>query len=375
MIYFDNAATGGKKPQSVINAVNYALNNYCANPGRSGHRPSEKAAMAIFKAREKTASFFSADGAEQVIFTANCTHAINYVLKGVVGENDHIIVSSLEHNAVMRPLVKSGVDYSVAEVSLVDDNETVENFRRFIKKNTKMIFCTAASNVLGKRLPIEKIGVLCKDNEILFGLDGAQAAGVTPINMEEMNIDYLCLAPHKGLYSPMGIGVLIARKPIERTIIEGGTGNNSALLNQGTEKPEDFESGTVNLPAICGFSAGLDFLNKYTVKRAYQHEMALIERLFSGLRKNEKVVLYTKPERGDYLPVLSFNLKDRNSAETAKILNDYGIAVRAGLHCAPMAHKQIDTLDIGTVRVSVSVYNTANEIDYFLRTLKNIKKL
>lgn len=375
MIYLDNAATGGKKPQAVINAVNYALKSYCANPGRSGHRLSENAAAAAFRARQRAASFFGADGPEQVIFTANCTHAVNYVLKGVLADGDHVIASSLEHNAVMRPLVSCGIEFSVAEVSLNDDSLTVENFRRLIKKNTKMIFCTAASNVLGKLLPIEEIGKLCKENNLLFGLDAAQAAGVTPINMQKMNIDFLCLAPHKGLYAPMGIGALIAKKPINKTIIEGGTGNNSAELLQGKEPPEDFESGTINLPAVCGFSAGLDFVNKCSPDKIYRHEARLIERLFKGLSKIDGVLLYTNWQQGTYLPVLSFNLKGKNSAETAALLNDHGIAVRAGLHCAPMAHKQINTLDIGTVRVSVSVYNTVEEIDYLLRVIRNIKKL
>lgn len=375
MIYFDNAATGGKKPQTVINAVNYALKNYCANPGRSGHRLSEKTALAVFFARQKAANFFGADGLEQVIFTASCTHAINCVLKGVLNSGDHIIVSSLEHNAVMRPLVKCGAEYSVAEVSLTDDGETLDNFRRLIKRNTKMIFCTAASNVLGKLLPIEEIGKLASENGILFGLDAAQAAGAYPINMQKMNIDFLCIAPHKSLYAPMGIGVLIARKPIEKTFIEGGTGSNSADFLQGTELPEDFESGTLNVPAICGFAAGLDYLKKQTVKRVYNYEMSLIERLFLGLSKIDGVILYTKPERDKYMPVLSFNLVGYNSAETAEILNNCGIAVRAGLHCAPSAHRQINTLDSGAVRVSVSAYNTAYEVDCFLREVKNIKKL
>lgn len=375
MIYFDNAATGGKKPQTVINSVNFALKNLCANPGRSGHALAQKSSDAVYNAREKTALFFGADGPEQVIFTANCTTAINYVLKGVLKKGDHIITSSLEHNAVMRPLFKTFQDYSIAEVDLEDDEQTLRNFKSLIKPNTKMIFCTACSNVVGKLLPIKEIGSLCRDNGILFGLDAAQAAGVTEIDMQKMNIDYLCIAPHKALYSPMGLGILIARKPIERTLIEGGTGNRSAELLQSTEPPEDFESGTVNLPAICGLSSGLDFLKSYSIKRIYNHEFSLIEHLYNDLRRIPDVIVYAKPEKYKYLPVLSFNLKGKNSVDVAEKLNRYGIAVRAGLHCAPMAHKQLKTLDIGTIRVSVSVYNSKNEIDYLLRVLKNINKL
>lgn len=375
MIYFDNAATGGRKPQSVINSVNFALKNLCANPGRSGHNLSQKSSDAVYKSREKTAAFFGADGPEQVIFTANCTAAINYVIKGVLKNGDHIITSSLEHNAVMRPLVKTAIDFSVADVDLNDDEQTLENFKSLIKPNTKMIFCTACSNVIGKLLPIKEIGRLCSEKGILFGLDAAQAAGITEIDMKNMNIDFLCIAPHKSLYSPMGLGILIARKPIENTLIEGGTGNNSADLSQGAEPPEDFESGTVNLPAIYALQRGLDFLKQYSLTRVYNHEFALIEHLYNGLSKIPDVILYAKPERHKYLPVLSFNLKGQNSADVAEKLNRYGIAVRAGLHCAPMAHRQLGTIDIGTVRVSVSVYNNRNEVDYFLKAIKNIKKL
>ena len=173
----------------------------------------------------------------------------------------------------------------------------------------------------------------------------------------------------------MGLGVLIAKNAIDKTIIQGGTGNNSAELLQGNQMPEDFESGTINVPAICGFSAGLDFVKKRSIRQIYNHETALIDRLFKGLSKNDKVILYCNPQKGGYLPVLSFNVEGKNSAETAMYLNNYHVAVRAGLHCAPMAHKQINTLDIGTVRVSVSVYNTMEEVEYLLRVIKNIKNL
>lgn len=375
MIYFDNAATSGKKPQCVINAVDNALRYYSANPGRSGHSLAEKGSIAVYRAREKVADFFGAEGAEQVIFTASCTHSANYVLKGVLNRGDHIIVSSLEHNAVIRPIVKQAIEYDVAEVDFEDDGITVEHFGKLIKPNTKMIFCTAASNVVGKLLPIEEIGRLCKERNILFAVDAAQAAGVSEINMERMNIDYLCIAPHKGLYAPMGIGILIARAPIEKTIIQGGTGNNSLSLVQTTQMPEDFESGTVNLPAILGVSAAVDFVKKCTVKNIYKHETTLILRLYKGLLRIKDAVVYTNPQKGGFLPVLSFNIRGIDSAEVAKELNRKGIAVRAGLHCAPMAHKCIGTLDGGTVRVSVSIYNNEREIDYLLSCLKNINKL
>ena len=258
MIYFDNAATTGIKPPSVVAAVKYALENLSANPGRSGHQASAKAAELVYKAREKVALFFGAEGAENVVFTLNCTHSANCILKGVLRRGDHVVVSSMEHNAVVRPLVKTGVSYSVAKVSLTDDGETLKSFAQSIKPNTRLIFCTGASNVTGKILRIQRIGELCRKRGILFAVDAAQTAGVLPIDMQKQNIDFLCVAPHKGLYAPMGTGILIARKNIINTVLEGGTGTNSLELKQPPDLPERLESGTLNLPGIAGISAGME---------------------------------------------------------------------------------------------------------------------
>ena len=251
MIYFDNAATTNVKPQSVINAVDFALKNYSVNPGRSAYKSSMNASEKIYETRKELSDFFGAKP-ENVAFTGNCTHSINCILKGVLKPGEHIVVSDLEHNAVMRPLFtlskNQGVKYSIAEIS-ENQEKTLKNFEQQITPKTRLIFCTHASNVTGQILPIERIGALCKERGLLFGVDAAQSAGVLPINMEKMNIDFLAVAPHKGLYSPMGIGVLIARKPIDFTVLEGGTGTNSVDLSQPLDMPERFESGTVNLPA------------------------------------------------------------------------------------------------------------------------------
>lgn len=375
MIYFDNAATTGTKPFSVVRSVDYALKNFSANPGRSGHDLSQKTALAIYDTRKKAADFFGADGAEQVIFTPGCTYGINYVLKGVLSGGGHVIVSDLEHNAVVRPLHKMGVDYSVAEVSLSSEEETVENFSRLIRHDTVMIFCTGASNVIGKTLPIEKIGTLCKNNNLLFGVDAAQIAGVLPINMKDMNIDFLCVASHKGLYAPMGVGMLIARKPVMDTVIEGGTGTNSAELVQPDYLPERLESGTLNVSGIYSCGAGIDFVNTRGIANIYRHEMQMIQRIYKGLSGIDFVKLYTEiPQPERYCPVLSFNIDGESSDTVAAYLNKKGIAVRSGLHCAAFAHKKIGTLESGTVRVSPSVFNTFGDCDYFVNCIKNFKK-
>lgn len=374
MIYFDNAATTGKKPTEVIRAVDGALRELSANPGRSGHNASLKTADAVYSVREKTAEFFGASGAENVVFTLNCTHSINCVIKGVLKKGEHAVTSSLEHNSVMRPLIKEEIPFDTAYVSLADDSLTLREFERKIRPNTRLVICTGASNVLGKTLPIAEIGALCRERGVLFAVDAAQIAGVMPINMRQMNIDYLCVAPHKGLYAPMGIGVLICQKPIENTIIEGGTGTNSAELVQPEGLPERLESGTVNVPEIMGLSAGIDYVKGVGIKKIYSHEMKLIRYLYKELSKNDRVQLYTpEPKDGLYAPVLSFNVYGKTSAEVSQYLNGKGIAVRGGLHCAPSAHRQIGTLDIGAVRVSVAAFNTPAEITSLIKAIKQIK--
>ena len=371
MIYFDNAATTGKKPQCVINAVNNTLKCHCANPGRSGHEASRKAAMIIYDVREKISDMFGANGVESVVFTSNCTHSINCVIKGVVKENDHIVISDLEHNAVVRPIYKIGVDYSVAKVSFEDDEETFNNFVSAVKENTKLVICTAGSNVFGKILPIKRIGEFCRENNILFAVDAAQTAGIIPIDMEKMKIDYLCIAPHKGLYAPMGIGILICKREIENTLIEGGTGTDSVNHFQPDFLPERLESGTLNLPAVAGIGAGIDFVKSYGIDKIYNHEIKIISHLYNNLSKIDGVRLYTPyPKKEMFAPVLCFNIDGVHSEKVAQYLNRKGIAVRAGLHCAPLAHEKMGTLNSGTVRICPSVFNDLGEANYLLRAVK-----
>ena len=378
MIYFDNAATSGKKPQEVINAVDFALKNLSANPGRSGHDLSAKAADAVYNVRSRLSQFFGSDGPETVVFTQNCTHSINCVLKGVLKRGDHIVISDFEHNAVMRPLAKMKINFTVANTGKVIQ-ETLDNYKTAIKPNTRLVLISGASNVTGEVLPYYEIGKICKQRGVRFCVDGAQTGGILPIDMKKMDIDYLCLAPHKSLYAPMGIGVLICRKPIENTVIEGGTGTDSLDFRQPRELPEALESGTINVPAIIGLGAGLDFIKKQTIEKIYKHEFLLLKMLYDGLQKNENIILYTKsPQFNKTVPVLPFNFKGCDSHKLSEVLNSYGIAVRAGLHCAPTAHKMLNTQKIGVVRVSFGVFNKPEEVYKLLSILKGenfIKKL
>lgn len=374
MIYLDNAATTYPKPQSVIKAVDDALKK-SANPGRSGHTLSQSTAISVYEVREKLKDMFSAPAVENVVFTLNCTHAINYVLKGLIKSGDRIVTSSFEHNAVMRPLEKlkkQGVHIDIAEAYPDDKEATVRSFSRLINTNTKLVICTAASNVIGLKMPIKEIGMMCKQFGISFCVDAAQLAGVCDINMKECNIDYLCIAAHKGLYAPMGTGVLITKDNRLDTIIEGGTGTASIMLNQPNDLPEMLESGTINVPGIIGLGAGIDFVKSKGFDKIYNHEMGLVKRLYKQLKSTPGVKLYTPEPDDNYAPVLSFNINGLNSVDSASKLNSLGFATRAGLHCAPFAHKRIGTIESGTVRICPSVFTSGQDIDKFAAAVRQI---
>lgn len=374
MIYLDNAATTYPKPQSVIKAVDDALKK-SANPGRSGHTLSQSTAISVYEVREKLKDMFSAPSVENVVFTLNCTHAINYVLKGLIKSGDRIVTSSFEHNAVMRPLEKlkkQGVHVDIAEAYPDDKEATVRSFSRLINTNTKLVICTAASNVIGLKMPIKEIGMMCKQFGISFCVDAAQLAGVCDINMKECNIDYLCIAAHKGLYAPMGTGILITKDNRLDTIIEGGTGTASIMLDQPNDLPEMLESGTINVPGIIGLGAGIDFVKSKGFDKIYNHEMGLVKRLYKQLKSTPGVKLYTPEPDDNYAPVLSFNINGLNSVDSASKLNSLGFATRAGLHCAPFAHKRIGTIESGTVRICPSVFTSGQDIDKFAAAVRQI---
>lgn len=376
MIYLDNAANSGKKPEPVREAVARALRDFSVNAGRGGYAQSQKAAEEIYLCRKKLKEMFQCEDETQVVFVPSCTFAVNYVLKGVLNRGDHLIISSLEHNAVARPalaLKKAGVEIDIAEVIFGDDAATLRAFANKIKPNTKMIFTLHASNVNGHVLPIAEIGALCRSRGILFGVDAAQSGGVLPIDMQEMQIDYLCLAPHKGLMAPMGTGVLIARKPLPKTVVEGGTGTESLNLNPPAQLPERLECGTLNLPGIFGISAGVDFVRRQGMQALLRHEMEIHKALYRGLSQISGIRIYSPdPFRTACVPVLAFNAAQKSSEETAEYLAAHDVAVRAGLHCAPLAHRSLGTIDGGAVRLSAGWFNTLPEAARVIFLLKNM---
>ena len=381
MIYFDNGATTFPKPQSVVRAVGSAMQNYGANPGRSGHKMSLKASEIIFNCRENAAALFGVESPERIIFTDNCTTALNTVIKGLLKSGDHAVISSLEHNAVARPLEhlkQRGVSFSAAQVFEGDDEATIESFRKAVRNNTKLVVCTAASNVFGIRPPVERIAALCRIYNILFCVDAAQSAGVVPVNMSGSGIDFLCAPGHKGLYGPMGTGILAINSDIlPESLTQGGTGSMSSSLEQPETLPDKYESGTPNLPGIAGLNAGLKFVMERGEANILSAETAKAQRLYDGLASMRDVVLYTaRPQITTHVPVISFNVRGHDSEQIAALLSDrFNIAVRAGLHCAPLAHKSFGTEEQGTVRAVISVYTKPAQIDYFLLSLKKIINL
>ena len=381
MIYLDNSATSYPKPECVVRAVNNAFVNYGGNSGRGMYNMAIDTTEQIFNCRQKIANMFGVPSVENVVFTYNCTTALNMAIKGLATPNSHFIISDLEHNAVLRPLKKlklQGVsDYSIACVES-DIYRTLVNFKNEIKENTVAIICTGASNVFGIIPPYKQLARLAHNNGLLFIMDIAQIAGVMPLNMMRDEIDIMCCAGHKGLMGPTGTGLLLLKDDIElNTIIEGGTGSNSMNENQPNYLPDKFESGTPNVQGIIGLSEAISFIKNKGVENIFCHEISLIRYLYSRLVCCKNVTLYNDYfDNRDFLaPILSFNIKNMHSEQAAQLLSENGIAVRAGLHCAPLAHKKFKTESLGTIRVSPSIFTRKKDIDFFINSVRKIAKL
>ncbi len=374
MYYWDNAATTWPKPQAVREAIGKGLIRYGANPGRGGHQMAYTTSEMIYKARQTAADFFGLSTPDQVVFTLNCTMSLNMVIKGILSGGGRALISDLEHNAVLRPLHALSPHcpiYDVAQVDMNDPLKTVENFRRAITTQTKLIICNHASNVWGVIQPIREIGRLAKEHGIPFAVDAAQSAGVIPIDMEKDSIDFLCVAGHKGLYGPMGTGMLLSSGcyPL-KTLLEGGTGSRSLDPNQPEDLPDRLESGTPNTAGICGLKAGMEWVSRRGTSSLYHHEMKVIRYLYRSLEKTPGIRLYTPfPQEGRYVPVLSFTVENLPSEQTAALLNEAGVAVRAGLHCAPLAHRKMGTDTTGTVRLSPSAFTGFGEAEKMVKII------
>ncbi len=373
MIYFDNAATTYPKPPAVIAAMSRALVKYGANPGRAGHAMSLETAEAVFDAREKCAAFFGAS-VENTVFMPNCTFALNTAIKGVLPENSHAVISDIEHNAVLRPLYalskSAGISYTAAVTD--DDDSTVREFERCINRRTKAVICTLAGNVTGRIMPIKRIAALCRERGICFIADAAQGAGVLPIKLSD-GVNIICAAGHKGLYGPMGTGLLVTDGKYRlKTLIEGGTGSLSKEPAQPDFLPDRFESGTINTAGAISLGAGVDFVNSKGIGNIRAHENALCRRFFEGMVKQPAVKLYSDGFDERFAPVIPFNIGDLPAEKSSQLLSDAGFALRGGFHCAYPAHRKIGTAEQGAVRFSPSVFNTMTEVNALIRAVGRI---
>ena len=365
VINFDNAATTFPKPDSVAAAVSKAFTVYGGNPSRGGHELAMNTANAVFGVRSLAAEMFGATP-ENVVFTLNCTHALNMAIKGVAESGTDVIVSCMEHNSSSRPVFAmcGGRRINIAKV-YPDEQRTIESFRALITPQTRVIVCTLASNVTGRIMPYRAIARLCAANNICFIADGAQVCGVLPVTLAD-GINILCTSGHKGLYGASGTGLLITdgKYPI-KPIIEGGTGNASLMLAQPMELPEALESGTLNTAGILGLGAGIEFVKRSGMKRIHNHEKSLCDMFIRGLASLRCAVIYR--ENGvAYMPIAAFNLYGRDGAlipseQAAVKLSEGGFCLRAGFQCAALAHGCIGT-ENGVIRFSPSVFNTRDEV-------------
>lgn len=374
IIYFDNSATSFPKPESVYQAAEKAMRIYGANPGRGGHRMAVEASQAVFDVREKVAALFNISNPLQIAFTLNSTYALNFAIKGCLSFGGHIVTTALEHNSVLRPAFYHR-DEEETEVSVIypedDGNISVNRVIEAMRKDTKAVLVNHISNVTGAITDIAKIGQVARKKGILMIVDASQSAGYLDIDVERDYIDILCFTGHKSLFGLQGTGGIYIREGIKfHPVIEGGTGSFSKLERQPIVMPEGAEAGTLNTVGIVALGAGIDFINNVGRAEIKQHEDALTKRFIEGIQGIDEIKIYGPERRG---PVVSLNIVGIDSGDLAAYLDEeYGIMVRAGIHCAPLAHKSMGTSDTGGVRFSFGYFNTIEQIDYAVTALKDI---
>ena len=376
MIYLDNAATTYPKPECVYEAIMDCMKNYCANPGRAGHKLAMKAAREIYDTRENIAKLFNVDNPMNIVFTNNATDSLNLAIKGLVKSGDHIITTSMEHNSVIRPikaLEKNNVENTVVQCDK-DGFLNIEDIRKAIKPNTKLIVTTHASNVCGTLIEIKLVGEVAKENNILYLVDASQTAGVYDIDTKKINVDMIAAPGHKCLLGPQGTGILYIREGLELNILkEGGTGSKSEDLFQPNLLPDKYESGTHNTPGIVGLNQGVKFILEEGIENIRKHEEDLCEYMLNRLEEVPNIVIYGPKDSKKRAAVISINIGNMDSGEITFLLDsEYDIATRSGIHCAPLAHKTLGTLEQGAVRFSLGYFNTKQDIDTAIEALKQI---
>ena len=374
MIYLDNAATSLRRPECVVRAVTEALCSL-GNVGRGAHEGSLSAARTVYDCREKLCRFFGGDDPNRVCFTANATEALNAAVFGLLSADDHVISTDLEHNSVLRPLYRLEKEGMELSFLAADRNGLVDYdaLPGLLRKNTRALVCTHASNLTGNVLDIKRLAAFCREQGLLFILDASQTAGSLPINASETGVSVLCFTGHKALMGPQGTGGLLVGPGVElRPFKTGGSGVQSHLKEQPAAYPARMEAGTLNGHGIAGLSAALDYINEVGLETIHDHETALMRAFYEQVSAVPGVKVYGDFS-GDRAPIVSLNLGDLDSGAVADVLmTDYGVAVRSGAHCAPRMHAALGTTDQGAVRFSFGWFNTMEEVTAAAKAIEEI---
>ena len=377
-IYFDNSSTSFPKAPNVGRAMGEFIENGAFNINRGSYEGAYEAGSAVLDTREMLKDLFNCPNSKNVVFTPSVTYSLNFFIKGFLKPGDHVLVTSVEHNAVMRPLVqmeKLGVEFDAVPCD-EEGGVTADDFRAYIKENTKAIITTHASNVCGTIIPIEEIGALCKEKGLVYAVDTAQTAGILNIDMQKANIDFLAFTGHKGLLGPQGIGGFIASDKLEGLIdpvISGGTGSLSDSEEIPDFLPDRFESGTLNLPGIIGLHQALVYLKEAGIDNMRKEKMEITKYFLDQVKEIDGVKVAGKKTVEGRLGVVSIDFEGfDNSIVSFYLSSKYKIMTRVGMHCAPKAHKTLKTFPQGTVRFSFSHFNTKEEVDVCIDAIKTI---
>lgn len=377
MIYLDNAATTMRKPQKVIDAVVQAMSSM-GNAGRGVNDASLSASRIIYDTRERICRMVGGTNPRQVVFTCNSTESLNMALRGLLNPGDHVITTMLEHNSVLRPLYD--LESKGTKLTIIGCRERgtfdIEDMRKAITSDTKMIVCTNGSNLTGNYVDLKPIGELAHENGLLFVVDASQTAGVFPIDVEEMKIDVLCFTGHKGMLGPQGTGGMYVREGVSvRSLKAGGTGVQTYSKTQPTQMPTVLEAGTLNGHGIAGLHAALEYLEEYGIDNIRAREQELMWRFYEGVKDIENVTIYGDFTTKNRCAIVTLNIGDYDSSEVSDaLLTEYSISTRSGGHCAPLMHEALGTVEQGAVRFSFSHYNTDEEVDAAIWAVRELAR-
>jgi cysteine desulfurase / selenocysteine lyase len=379
MIYLDNAATSWPKPPEVLKAIADVMERAGGNPGRSGHRLSIAAASVVYDVREAIASFFNCKDPLKIIFTGNATHALNQALYGLLKPGDHVVTTSMDHNAVMRPLrdlESKGIKLDVVQCT-EDGSLDIRELAKVVNRKTRLIVAIHASNIVGTILPVSEIARIAHQNGALLLVDAAQTAGAVPIDVQAMEIDLLAFTGHKGLLGPTGIGGLVIGEGVDVSqmapLMRGGTGSQSALEIQPDVLPDKYESGTANTVGIAGLGTGIHWLRERGIEAIRENEKKSTQALIEGLSVIKGVKVYGCHHPAHSVAIVSFTIAGKQVSDIGfKLDEEYDILTRVGLHCAPAAHKTIGSFPEGTVRLAPGVFTTMDDINKTLKAIEQV---